>query len=141
MRGPPTLEVLGLPGSLRLHSLNRYLLTAAAARAPQGMSISVYDHLGAVPIFNEDLETAPGPEPVVRLRTAVARADALLIATPEYNQSLPGMVKNSSTGSREASLMSWPASRSRFSAQRRVAGARASRRRQHATRSQRAVRW
>lgn len=94
MRGPPTLEVLGVPGSLRLHSFNRYLLKAAAARAPQGMSISVYEDLGAVPVFNEDLETAPGPEAVLRLRTAVARADALLIATPEYNQSLPGVVKN-----------------------------------------------
>jgi chromate reductase len=94
MRGRPTLEVLGLAGSLRLRSLNRYLLAAAAARAPQGMSISVYDDLGAVPMFNEDLETARGPEAVLRLRTAVARADALLIATPEYNQSLPAVVKN-----------------------------------------------
>jgi chromate reductase, NAD(P)H dehydrogenase (quinone) len=94
MRGPPTLEVLGVPGSLRRNSFNRYLLNAAAARAPQGMSISVYGDLGAVPVFNEDLETAPGPEAVLRLRTAVARADALLIATPEYNQSLPGVVKN-----------------------------------------------
>jgi chromate reductase, NAD(P)H dehydrogenase (quinone) len=94
MRGPPTLQVLGIAGSLRAHSLNRNLLIAAAARAPQGMSISVYGGLDAVPMFNEDLEMAPGPEAVGRLRTAVAHADALLIATPEYNQSLPGVVKN-----------------------------------------------
>jgi chromate reductase, NAD(P)H dehydrogenase (quinone) len=94
MSGASTFEVLGIPGSLRSQSFNGHLLKAAAARAPRGLSISVYRDLGSVPLFNEDLETGGGPEAVQRLRTAVAHADALLIATPEYNQSIPGVVKN-----------------------------------------------
>lgn len=86
-------RVLCLPGSLRRDSWNRRLLLAAAAHAPDTLSLQLYDHLGAVPLFNEDIE--PGElAGVEALRSAVAAADALLIATPEYNQSLPGVLKN-----------------------------------------------
>jgi chromate reductase len=90
----PPFAVLSIAGSLRRNSFNRHLLNAAAARAPRDLSISIFAELGAVPLFNEDFESGGGPEPVQRLRDAVARADALLIATPEYNQSLPGVMKN-----------------------------------------------
>ena len=92
----PIHRVLALPGSLRRASYNRLLLDAAAAHAPRSMRIEVYEALREVPLFDEDLEaTDPdGPEGVRRLRDAIAAADGLLIATPEYNQSLPGVLKN-----------------------------------------------
>lgn len=90
------LRVLAIAGSLRRHSYNRSLLLAAAAMAPTGMEVAVYDRLASIPLFNEDLEAenAAGPESVWRLREEVARADGLLFATPEYNQSIPGVMKN-----------------------------------------------
>jgi len=94
MADPRVVQILGIAGSLRRDSFNRRLLAVAAARAPGDLSISVYGELGSVPLFNEDLEADGGPEPVTRLRAAIVRSDALLIATPEYNQSLPGVVKN-----------------------------------------------
>jgi chromate reductase, NAD(P)H dehydrogenase (quinone) len=87
-------QVLAFSGSLRRASFNTSLLRAMAARAPKDISISIYPDLGAIPLFNEDLEADGGPESVTRIRTAIAKADAILIATPEYNQSLPGVVKN-----------------------------------------------
>jgi chromate reductase len=94
-RSASPVRVLAIAGSLRRDSHNRALLRAAAELAPASMSINVYEHLGAVPVFNEDLEDAQGgPAGVARLRTALAAADGLLIATPEYNQSVPGVVKN-----------------------------------------------
>lgn len=92
----PARRVLALPGSLRRESYNRLLLRAAAERAPEGLSISIYGDLTDIPVYNEDLrdDTGSVPEPVRRLRDALAAADALLIATPEYNQSIPGAVKN-----------------------------------------------
>ena len=94
--GGPVWRVLGIAGSLRRGSFNRRLLEAAAACAPAGMRLGVYDGLGTIPLFDEDLESATGggPEPVRRLRDEVAAADALLIATPEYNWSVPGVLKN-----------------------------------------------
>jgi chromate reductase len=86
------IKVLALPGSLRRASWNRLLLQAAAAHAPPGIDVTVYDQLGAIPLFNEELE--PGPDAVRDLRQRVREADGLLIATPEYNQSLPGVLKN-----------------------------------------------
>jgi chromate reductase len=98
MPTPPsdTRRILALPGSLRRDSYNRRLLEAASRIAPPGVQIDVYDALAAVPLFDEDLESssAGGPDGVRRLRAAVAAADGLLIATPEYNQSLPGVLKN-----------------------------------------------
>ncbi len=94
-RSARTTRVLGIAGSLRTHSHNRALLHSAARVAPAGMSISVYDGLRSVPLFNEDLENELGlPPGVARLRDAIAASDGLLIATPEYNQSIPGVLKN-----------------------------------------------
>src|ERR687886_1113837 len=72
------------------------MLGAAAGCAPPAMSVELFDSLAAVPLFDEDLEqaTAGGPDAVRRLRARVAAADGLLIATPEYNQSMPGVLKN-----------------------------------------------
>lgn len=78
--------VLGIAGSLRSGSHNRLLLRAAAG-------VSIYEELSSIPLFNEDLE-ASDPESVRRLRSAVASADGLLISTPEYNWSIPGVLKN-----------------------------------------------
>lgn len=90
------LRILALPGSLRRNGHNQRLLENAARIAPTGLAIEVYADLAAVPLFDEDLEAASGggPAGVRRLRDAVATADAVLIATPEYNQSLPGVLKN-----------------------------------------------
>ena len=89
-------SILGLAGSLRRGSYNRLLLAAAVERAPAGVAMGVYEELGAIPLFNEDLESAigEGQEAVRRLRCQVAAADGLLIATPEYNWSIPGVLKN-----------------------------------------------
>ncbi|GAA0708704.1 NADPH-dependent FMN reductase [Dokdonella soli] len=93
---PTTTHILAISGSLRRGSYNRRLLETAAELAPAGTSITLYDELATIPMFDEDLESATGggPEPVRRLRDAVASAHGLLIATPEYNQSLPGVLKN-----------------------------------------------
>lgn len=92
----PGKRILAIAGSLRRCSWNLLLLEAAAACAPPGMTVSIYRDLGAVPMFNEDLEQEAGgaPEAVKRLRREVSAADGLLFATPEYNQSLPGVLKN-----------------------------------------------
>jgi chromate reductase, NAD(P)H dehydrogenase (quinone) len=89
------MHILAIPGSLRRDSLNRRLLQAAASLAPPAMRIHLYDGLASIPLFNEDTEAemhAAGP--VRTLREAVAAADGVLIATPEYNQSIPGVLKN-----------------------------------------------
>lgn len=90
------LRLLGLAGSLRQGSWNRRLLQSAATLAPAGTTMEVYDALGSVPLFDEDLEhaTAEGPPGVRALRKAIAAADGLVIATPEYNHALPGVLKN-----------------------------------------------
>lgn len=88
-------RVLAVPGSLRQGSYNRRLLEAAIACSPSGLRIELYDGLADVPLFNEDTEAGQILHGGVRwLRDAVAEADGLLIATPEYNQSLPGVLKN-----------------------------------------------
>lgn len=89
----PTLRVLGISGSLRKGSFNTAVLRAAVELAPAGMSIDVAD-LQEIPIYNEDDRAKGFPDPVQRLRDAIAAADALLIVTPEYNYSIPGMLKN-----------------------------------------------
>jgi chromate reductase len=86
-------SVLAIPGSLRKDSYNRALLRTAEHLTPSHIELIVYDRLDAVPVFNEDFEN-PAPEGVTMLREAVASTDGLLIATPEYNQSVPGVVKN-----------------------------------------------
>ena len=94
-RANGTLSVLAVAGSLRRGSHNRAVLEAAAQIAPAGVEVTIFDRLEAVPVFNEDLENAPDDQSgVPELRHAMAAADGLLISTPEYNQSVPGVVKN-----------------------------------------------
>jgi chromate reductase len=87
------VRVIGIPGSLRERSYNKALLRAAQELAPEGMSIE-YRDLAGIPLYNEDVETAGVPDGVRELRQAVAEADGLLIATPEYNHGVPGVMKN-----------------------------------------------
>jgi len=92
----PARRVLCLAGSLRRDSWNRRLLHAAVARAPSTLALTVYAGLAAVPLFDEDLERhdPAGPVGVQALRAAMVAADGLIVATPEYNHSLPGVLKN-----------------------------------------------
>lgn len=88
------LRVLGFAGSLRAGSYNRALLDAARELAPDGMRIDTFD-LAEIPHYNADLDQdGKRPEAVERFKEAVAEADALLIATPEYNYGIPGVLKN-----------------------------------------------
>jgi chromate reductase len=89
------VRILGVSGSLRKESFNTRLLAAVRPLAPQGMEIDVYDRLGDLPLYNQDLDTRQAvPAPVRHWRDAVREADGLLIVTPEYNSSLPGVLKN-----------------------------------------------
>jgi chromate reductase, NAD(P)H dehydrogenase (quinone) len=89
-----TVRITGIAGSLRRESFNRKLLNAAAYEMPPGAELTIWDGLGAVPPFSEDLEAAPAPPGVAELRQVIAEADELLFATPEYNGSVPGQLKN-----------------------------------------------
>lgn len=88
------LTVLAIAGSLRTASYNGLLVEAARALAPPDMAIDVYRCLRDVPHYDADLDTTTPPAPVTQLRTRIAAADGLLIATPEYNHSVPGVLKN-----------------------------------------------
>lgn len=87
------MEVLGVAGSLRRGSYNRMLLRAAAALLPPEARFTEYRGLKAIPAFDEDDEADP-PLPVSQWRAAIAGADGILFATPEYNSSIPGHLKN-----------------------------------------------
>jgi chromate reductase len=87
------LTVLGVAGSLRAGSYNRGLIRAAAEVSPPGIRVVTYE-LDQVPLFNADVETEGDPPAVVEFKTAIAAVDALLIATPEYNHCVPGVLKN-----------------------------------------------
>jgi len=91
-----TLRIVALAGSLRRDSLNRRLIAASVPLAPTGMRVEVFDNVTGIPLFNEDLEAEAPAEwgSVAELRRLVAGSDGLLIATPEYNQSIPGVTKN-----------------------------------------------
>ncbi len=88
-----TTQVLGICGSLRRKSLNRSALHAAASLMPTGMQLSeaLYDE---IPLFNQDVQDQGIPAAVTRLGDAIRNADALLIASPEYNFSVSGVLKN-----------------------------------------------
>jgi chromate reductase len=88
------MRVLGISGSLRRDSLNSALLRAAAERLPAGAELIEFDRLREVPPYDEDVDAATTPAIVEELREAVRSADAVLIATPEYNHSIPGQLKN-----------------------------------------------
>jgi NAD(P)H-dependent FMN reductase len=87
------MKILGLSGSLRAASINSALLRAAKRLAPPGVTLSVFAGVGALPLFNPDLEQCL-PEPVVALHAAVAAADALIIASPEYAHGVSAPIKN-----------------------------------------------
>lgn len=87
------MRVLGVAGSLRRDSHNRKLLRAAGALLPPEVEFVEFDGLKAIPPYDEDDEGLAA-EPVTRWREAIAGADALLFATPEYNSSIPGQLKN-----------------------------------------------
>lgn len=89
-----TLNILGICGSLRAGSYNHQALHAAGQRMPAGMSLQLAD-LSGVPLYNKDVEDAGLPAAVQQLRDQVMAADALLIASPEYNFSVSGVLKNS----------------------------------------------
>lgn len=90
------IKVLALVGSLRAASANRQIAELAAEVAPDGVTVTVFDGLGDLPFYNEDLDLDPegAPAAVTALRTAAAEADAALVVTPEYNGSIPGVLKN-----------------------------------------------
>jgi chromate reductase, NAD(P)H dehydrogenase (quinone) len=88
------VRVLGISGSLRSGSHNTNLLRVAAQVVPPPHELEIFDGLRDVPPYDADDDTDPAPEAVERLRDAIAAADAVLIATPEYNSSLPGQLKN-----------------------------------------------
>lgn len=87
------MHILAISGSLRQGSHNTALLRAAADMLPPGVTVDFDDRLEEIPAFNED-RVATRPEPVDRLWDAVAEADGVLISTPEYNSSIPGVLKN-----------------------------------------------
>ena len=89
------MRVLGISGSLRRDSHNTRLLRAAGELIrKQGAEFEVFDGLKAIPPYDEDDDVGDGPAAVARLRRAIAGADAVLFATPEYNSSIPGVLKN-----------------------------------------------
>ena len=89
------MSVLGISGSLRRDSHNTRLLRAAGEIVEQqGAEFELFDELKAIPPYDEDDDVGEGPGAVARLREAIAEADAILFATPEYNSSIPGVLKN-----------------------------------------------
>ena len=89
----PPLRVVAIAGSLRAASYNRGLLRAAQVVAPRELSITIRD-LAPIPLYNADVEAQGDPQPVADLKSAVREADALLIAVPEYNYGVSGVLKN-----------------------------------------------
>jgi chromate reductase len=89
----PSLTVLGIAGSLRRASYNRGLIRAASEAAPAGTRVVPYE-LSEIPLFDADVEAQGDPPAVASFKGAIAAADALVIATPEYNHCVPGVLKN-----------------------------------------------
>jgi chromate reductase len=87
------INVLAIAGSGRRDSLNQRLMACAVELAPSGATVGLFTKFAKIPVFNEDLETDP-PAAISELRRTLSEADGVLISTPEYNQSIPGGVKN-----------------------------------------------
>ena len=87
-------KVLVLVGSLRAASINRQLAELAVETAPEGVSLQLFDRLGELPFYNEDIDNEEVAEAVAALRAVAADSDAALVVTPEYNGSIPGVLKN-----------------------------------------------
>ncbi|WP_085241154.1 NAD(P)H-dependent oxidoreductase [Mycobacterium europaeum] len=99
--GTPTVttKILAFVGSLRAASVNRQIAELAAAVAPDGVTVTIFEELAELPFYNEEIDDAmntgaPPLPPVVALRAAAADADAALVVTPEYNGSIPAVIKN-----------------------------------------------
>ncbi|MFG3496216.1 NAD(P)H-dependent oxidoreductase [Streptomyces sp. NPDC047928] len=91
-----SVRILALVGSLRAGSHNRQLAEAAVKLAPENVEVSVYEGLADVPFYNEDIDVEGGaPAAAVRLREAATDADAFLLFSPEYNGTMPAVLKNS----------------------------------------------
>jgi len=91
----PDIKVLGLVGSLRAASINRQIAELASEAAPDGVAVTIFEGLGDLPFYNEDIDNdADVPAAVTALRAAAAEADATLVVTPEYNGSIPAVIKN-----------------------------------------------
>jgi NAD(P)H-dependent FMN reductase len=91
----PDIKVLGLVGSLRAASINRQIAELATEAAPGGVAVTIFEGLGDLPFYNEDIDNdADVPAAVTALRAAAAEADATLVVTPEYNGSIPAVIKN-----------------------------------------------
>ena len=88
------MRILGICGSLQRKSGNMTLLNIAAATTPPDVEVVLFDGLAALPHFNPDIEASGAPESVIRWRRALSESDAVLIASPEYGFSLPGVLKN-----------------------------------------------
>ncbi|PYC21857.1 ACP phosphodiesterase [Aquipseudomonas alcaligenes] len=86
-------KVAVLVGSLRQASINRKLALALAELAPPSLQLELVE-IGELPLYNEDIDVSPAPEAYTRFRQQVKAADALLFVTPEYNRSVPGVLKN-----------------------------------------------
>ena len=87
------MHILGISGSLRKDSINTAALHACKDLLPPGVTLSVFD-LTPIPLYNEDVRAIGLPASVQQLREQIKAADALVIATPEYNYSIPGVLKN-----------------------------------------------
>ena len=88
------MRILAISGSLRKGSYNRALLEAAKRVAPESVEVEIYEDGLSLPLFNQDSEGDLTPRPVLELRSRIRAADAVLIASPEYNSSIPGVLKN-----------------------------------------------
>lgn len=100
------MKILGLCGSLREKSINKGLLRAATSLAPDGIEIETFD-IGILPLFNQDFENNP-PQAVTEFKQKIKESDAILFVTPEYNYSIPGVLKNAiDWGSRPSGKSAW----------------------------------
>ena len=88
------MRILAISGSLRAASYNTALLRAAADLAPEGIELRLYERLESLPPYNEDRDTELPPVEVAALRRAIGDADAVLLATPEFNGTIPGQLKH-----------------------------------------------
>ncbi len=88
------VKIVALVGSLRAESINRQVAELAGTTAPDSVSVEVFDGLGVVPFYRADLDVEPLDPAVDALRTALGDSDAVLIVTPEYNGTLPAVLKN-----------------------------------------------
>jgi chromate reductase len=88
------MKILAISGSVRQSSWNTKLLHSAAQLLPDGVELELWKGLKSVPPYDEDDDVEPAPAAVAELRDAIAGADAILFATPEYNSSIPGVLKN-----------------------------------------------